>query len=143
MVKNKVRTKPSQLTARSMNVWRKFRYIVDKVEQWNSFARKKKDLFGFIDILAMSPSCGDLIGIQVTSKSNMLARAKKICMDKKMEAQAWLVNKTHRLYIEGWYKNDRNKWEEEIWEICLDSPTGLTVRNVKSNKLIRIRRGTT
>jgi hypothetical protein len=39
-------------------------YIVSKVEQYNKFSQHKKDLFGFIDILAIKP--GEILGIQAT-----------------------------------------------------------------------------
>lgn len=49
--------------------------LVAIVEHWNSFAKIRQDLFGFIDILAVRN--GVLVGIQATSRSNLSARINK------------------------------------------------------------------
>ena len=47
------------------------------VEYWNPFARVRKDLFGFIDILAINDE-GEVLAVQTTSYTNINARCKKI-----------------------------------------------------------------
>lgn len=49
--------------------------LVAIVEHWNSFAKVRQDLFGFIDILAVRN--GVVVGIQATSGTNLSARLKK------------------------------------------------------------------
>ena len=51
-------------------------YLVENVEKYNTFSRKKNDLWGFIDFLAIRRD--EVLAIQVTSKSNMSARRKKM-----------------------------------------------------------------
>lgn len=51
-------------------------YIAAVVEHYEAFSGHKHDLFGFIDILAVGD--GETVGIQVTSRSNMASRRRKI-----------------------------------------------------------------
>jgi hypothetical protein len=46
------------------------------VERWNPYARKSIDLFGVIDIVAITPN--GILGIQVTSGTNHAGRRQKI-----------------------------------------------------------------
>ena len=52
-------------------------YIVAKCESYNAFIKRKKDLFGFLDYLAIHPIEKRLLAIQTTSKSNLSTRIKK------------------------------------------------------------------
>ena len=47
------------------------------MEKWNSWGRVRQDLFGIVDVLAISEE-GDTVAIQTTSLSNVGARIKKI-----------------------------------------------------------------
>ena len=77
------------------------------VEVWNSFIRQRKDLFGFIDILALNGP--DTIAVQSTSWSNVSARAKKIADSEHLaavRAAGWTI------LIHGWKKNAKtNRYE--------------------------------
>lgn len=57
--------------AKSMN------WLIDKTERWIPYAKIKKDLFGFIDLLAIDPEY-NIYGIQTTTYANMNARIDKI-----------------------------------------------------------------
>lgn len=72
-----MKKKPKQQTAEVIKRLVNDGFRVDKVEHWNQFARKRKDLFNFIDLIAMKPN-HPLIGIQVTSRANVPSRVKKI-----------------------------------------------------------------
>ncbi len=51
-------------------------YTVGKTEYWNAFCKRRVDLYGCIDAVAMRH--GDpLLAIQVTSRSNVSSRMKK------------------------------------------------------------------
>jgi hypothetical protein len=63
-------------TQRALAELRELGYTHQKVEFWNQFSRRRVDLFGFIDILAITPEL--TIGIQVTAGSGHAARRKKI-----------------------------------------------------------------
>jgi hypothetical protein len=62
-------------------------YLVAKTEHWNAFARRRQDLFGVFDYVAVKAD--EIAGVQVTSRGNMAARRKKI---KKSEVYTpWLA----------------------------------------------------
>tara|TARA_R110000803_G_scaffold17341_5_gene46831 strand:+ start:191 stop:526 length:336 start_codon:yes stop_codon:yes gene_type:complete len=52
------------------------------VDYWDSFTRRTKDLYGCIDVLGTGPQ--GTIAVQVTSRSNMSSRRKKV-----LAADAW------------------------------------------------------
>ena len=65
-------------TARSLAYLRDKGYHVEVVEQNKRAGIKvwKVDLFGFVDLLAIRR--GEVLGVQVTSRSNVSSRVKKI-----------------------------------------------------------------
>ncbi len=74
----KTRRKPVSHTPRCLKLLRDQWKMphVQVVERWNSFARKRLDLFNFIDIVAVGE--GKILGVQVTSDTNHSARQRKI-----------------------------------------------------------------
>lgn len=94
---------PTQLSKRMLE---KEGYLVEITEHWNSFARKRKDLFDFIDLLAIKKDA--IIGIQTTSASNLSARVKKI----QAHPNYPLVKEAGiAIIVHGWKKNKSNRWE--------------------------------
>lgn len=63
-------------TARALIELRKLGYCVQVVERWNAFARCRQDLFGVVDVIALGAN--EVLGIQVTSRSNHSTRVKKV-----------------------------------------------------------------
>ena len=51
-------------------------YVAQTVERWDAYTRRKYDLFGIIDILAVGN--GETFAVQVTSRGNMSSRRRKI-----------------------------------------------------------------
>lgn len=99
-------------TTYTMKLFRKFGYTVWKTEYWCSFSRKRKDLLGFIDVIAFDE--GEIIGVQDTSVGNMRARVKKILASPL--AWDWLQEDSRTIIVVGWEKV-KNRWtyrEEEI-----------------------------
>jgi hypothetical protein len=86
-------------------------YLVENVEKYNTFSRKKNDLWGFIDFLAIKRD--EVLAIQVTSKSNMSARRKKMTehenIGKVREAGI-------RIELWGFYK-EKNRWQVKIEDL--------------------------
>lgn len=78
--------------------------LVEVVEKWNSFSGKRNDLFGVFDILAVGH--GHTLGVQVTSRSNMAARIKKI---KEQGILGTLKEAGWQIVIHGWDKHE-NRW---------------------------------
>lgn len=71
------------------------------VEYWNAFARKRRDLFGIIDVVGLHGN--KTMGIQTTSDNNISARVNKIIESgelDKLEQCGWLIA------VVGWRKKN-------------------------------------
>ena len=99
---------PSQ---RSIKHLRDDGYQVANVETFNYFTKRKHDLFGCIDLLAIGN--GETLAVQVTSKSNMSARVKKI---EESEALPEMLRSGWRVIVHGWWKNKSNRYELKVFE---------------------------
>lgn len=104
--------------------------MVDSSESQNPFSGKRKDLFGFIDLVALDPDRGT-IGIQVTSGSNHAARRKKILTDCREAALMWL-RCNNLIEIWSWSKRKVKRggkavrWTPRVEQITLESFDGDT-----------------
>jgi len=87
----------------------------DVVERWIPGANIRKDLFGFIDIVAVGEWT---FGIQSCSYSGISARVKKIKESKEMYEHLLLLD--WRLYVIGWHKV-KNRWVHRAVEIESDN----------------------
>lgn len=86
-------------------------YLVELVESYNAFTRRKHDLWGFIDFLAIKRD--EVLAVQVTSKSNMSSRRKKITEHPKVD----MVRMANiRIELWGFYK-EANKWQVKIEDL--------------------------
>ena len=99
------------LHARSVDYLRKQGCVVATVESYNHFTKRKKDLFGVIDILAIGNN--ETLAVQVTSKSNMSSRIKKI---EESEALPEMLRSGWRVIVHGWSKNTKNRFELKEFE---------------------------
>lgn len=93
---------PTQLTIRQLRQdgWP----CVEVVEHWNPHARIRKDLFGFIDVLAVGPR--GTLAIQATSAGHTAARVRKIGESDNVAAvreAGWEIR------VWGWQKQ-KNRW---------------------------------
>jgi hypothetical protein len=87
--------------------------IADVCEKWNSFTNQRKDLFGWVDIIALEEN--STWGIQCTSTSNVKARINKICQDCKTTALAWL-KAGNKIEVIGWSKRGA-KGKRKLWQV--------------------------
>ena len=81
-------------------------------EHYNYYARKKQDLWGFVDIIALKP--GQILGVQTTTASNMLARIKKIADHENVGAvreAGWTI------HVHGWHQDDKRKWHCKVKDV--------------------------
>ena len=92
-------------TQMSMKLLREEGYLVAVVEKWHQFARIRQDLFGFIDLLAIRKD--EILGVQVTSASNMSARRNKIADHDNIGP---VRESGMRLELHGWEKKG-NRWQ--------------------------------
>jgi hypothetical protein len=99
---------PSQRTVAHL---RKLGYQTANVETYNSFTKRKKDLFGVIDILAIGN--GETLAVQVTSKSNMSSRIKKI---EESEALPEMLRSGWRVIVHGWWKGTNGRYQLKEFE---------------------------
>ena len=105
-----MKTSPTQLSLKEL---RKACDSVAVVEHWNPHARIRQDLFGFVDILALSGP--DTIAVQATSWANVSARAKKIAESPHVDS----VRKAGwKILIHGWRKNKKtNRYELKALDV--------------------------
>jgi hypothetical protein len=99
------------LSLRSKKMLEKQGYTVATVEYYNAFTKRKHDLYGCIDLLAVGN--GETLAIQVTSKSNMSARIKKI---EDAPALPEMLRSNWRVIVHGWWKNSSNRYELKTFE---------------------------
>ena len=88
-------------TTRTLKQLRKFGAIADVAEHWNPHAMRRKDLFGFVDIVAVHET--SIIAVQCTAYSGISARVNKIVEECAEPATAWL-NAGGRIEVWGWRK---------------------------------------
>lgn len=100
--------------------------FVEVTERWNPFARIRRDLFQFIDVLAIRAN--ETLAVQTTSGPNVAARFAK--MQVLPSVVHWLECPTRKIVIHGWSKRGprgkRKQWSCREIEIVLDQ-TGLPI----------------
>lgn len=99
------------LTQRTTKLLQEQGYMVATVEYYNSFTRRKHDLFGCIDLLAIGN--GETLAVQVTSKGHMSDRIKKI---ENSDALPEMLRSGWRVIVHGWSKNKSNRFEVKEME---------------------------
>jgi len=99
------------LSQRTTKHLREQGYLVATVEHYNSFTRRKHDLFGCIDLLAIGN--GETLAIQVTSRSNMSARIKKI---QDNLALPEMLRSKWRIIVHGWDKGTNGRYRLKEFE---------------------------
>lgn len=80
-------------------------YTVAICEYWNQWARRRVDLFGFIDLLCIREN--ETVAVQTTSGSNVSARVHKIAEHENIG----VVRKAGwRVIVHGWSKNSKGRY---------------------------------
>lgn len=98
-------------TQRSLKLLRDEGYTVAIVEHWNGFVKKRYDLFGFIDLLALRGD--ETLAVQTTSYSNVSARVNKIADHENVAA----VRKAGwGIAVHGWHKVG-NRWQVRVVDL--------------------------
>ena len=99
-------------TKRSLDYLREQGYHVEIVEHWNPFARIRKDLWGWCDILAIRK--GEVLAVQVTA-SAVSDRIKKIMAS---DTLALVRDANIRVVVHGWRKSAKtNKYVLRVEDI--------------------------
>lgn len=107
-------------TARTLHECRQRGWIADVTERWIGKApfAKRKDLFGFIDVLAIDTTTNQLVAIQCTSGSNCSARISKILHECETASLA-LAKAGVRLEVWAWKKYAR-KVARRSWRVRVE-----------------------
>lgn len=84
-------------------------------EYWNSFARKRVDLFGCIDILCIGN--GETWAVQTTS-TGVSSRVKKI---QESEYFPVMLESGWRVFVHGWSKNTKGKMKHRVVELTSEN----------------------
>ena len=103
------------LIARSREFWEanEISCVTDKTEYFSTFSKRSKDLFGFVDFVAITGMGSDapqVYYVQSTSYDNMLARMKKILDEPCLPIAEALVDAGTGVVVEGW-KKEGNRWQ--------------------------------
>lgn len=118
--------------ARSLELLRNHNFICQTVEYFNPWAKIRKDLFGFIDIVAVSTTGGKgVLGVQSTTGSNMSNRIKKILSIP--DTKHWLMA-ANQIQLHGWRKvkqgGSRLTWKPLIYQMGFDGNGVISVQDV-------------
>ena len=120
-------------TQRTLAELRKQGYRAGIVERWLRYAGtfgKRQDLFGIIDIIAISPYI--TLGVQCCS-TGMQEHWNKLTVEKNQESYDWLQSPDRKLQIWGWRKLRKkgliksgakkkgHYWEPRIFHVTLES----------------------
>ena len=105
LIINHFQIKMTSLNQRAIAIYKNKGYICDTVESYNSFTKRKKDLFTIFDVVAVGNK--ETVGIQLTSKSNMSARIRKIT---ESDALPYLLSAGWRVVVMGFYKQPNGRW---------------------------------
>lgn len=99
-------------TQRSLAYLKAEGYTVAIVEHWNSFTRRRHDLFGMFDLLAVR--AGETLAVQTTSGSNVSARVRKISDSELIGAvrdAGWVV------HVHGWRKGANGRYSLRVEDL--------------------------
>jgi hypothetical protein len=99
-------------TARSVEHLRACGWTVGVVEQRIPHTNITRDLYGFIDLLAIRGA--ETMAVQVTSGSNVSARVHKIAESEHVGAvrtAGWAI------VVHGWRKNARGEWTLRVVDV--------------------------
>ena len=112
-------------TQRSLRYLRDLGYTCEVVEHFNSHTKRRKDLFGFGDILAVGNNTTILV--QTTTGANMAERERKIITECATTARAWL-RAGNEIELHGWrglaaYRKDGKRKKHDRWEVRLSAVT--------------------
>ena len=98
-------TKPAVLTPRSVALLEAEDWLCWRVEYYNAFTKRRHDLFNLFDLLALKRD--RIMGVQITSLSNMSSRRNKI-------AESPYIGRIRESGMEvelmGWFKNKSGRW---------------------------------
>jgi hypothetical protein len=88
-------------TQRSLAHARSLGFTVAVSEHWNHFGKRRVDLFGAFDLLAVRPDAAGVLGVQATTGDNAAARVRKLVENPAV--RVWLLA-GNTAEVWGWSK---------------------------------------
>jgi len=95
-------------------------YIAQKVEYWNSFGRKKIDLFGFVDVVGLHSNQIGVTGIQSCDRFDINRHFDKMKESCEVSVLVWL-KAGNILCFHGWDKLHRGLTRLKIVQVMLNN----------------------
>ncbi len=121
-----------QPTERTLTRLRKDGYLAQVVERYNHWSKRRSDLFGIIDIVAIHETAG-IKGIQATSFTNQAAHISK-CL-KEPRLVTWL-KAGGRFECWAWKKvrkqGNRKLWQPSVKAFDVEQDGSVSVRTVEA-----------
>jgi len=114
LIINHFRIKMTSLNQRAISIFVEKGYKCTVVESYCAFTKRKKDLFGIFDVLAVGNE--ETIGIQITSKANMSARVKKI---QESDFLPEILRSKWRVLVIGFYKKPNGRYDYKVLRILI------------------------
>lgn len=118
-------------TQRTLAYCRQRGWRAQVVEKWLAPARRRIDLFGFGDVIALDGLTGSVL-IQTTSATNAAARITKLVTECADAAEDW-IGAGNRIHVHGWRKGGargkRKVWLLNWWQVVRDGQ-GLVARRM-------------
>lgn len=99
-------------TARTLKHLRADGWLAEVVEKWIPGANVRKDLFSFIDVMAIRDD--QTLAVQVTSGSNVAARIKKI---EGLDTLGAVRKAGWAIHVHGWRKNSKGRYVLRVVDI--------------------------
>jgi len=100
-------------TTRTLALLKKEGYLSAIAEKYNSFIKRRFDLYGFIDVVGIKATEKGVLGIQATSGSNISARIKKSVAIPALKV--WL-QAGNRFEVWGFSKKGK-KGKRKLWTV--------------------------
>lgn len=101
-------------TQRSLAECKKRGWTAQVVEKWNHWAKRRVDLFGVIDIVALTP--GGILGIQASASGDHATHREKILAEPR--ALEWIRSKG-TLAIWSWGKKGP-RGKRKVWSLMIE-----------------------
>ena len=100
------------------------------VERYCHVTKRRHDLFGFLDLVAIAP--GQIVGMQVTSDSNYAARLAKVTGECEEPARAWL-SAGGVIVVQSWGLRQKRGSTRQTWQ---DRTTQVVVSGGDPSRLV-------
>jgi hypothetical protein len=110
-------------TARTLTYLRRAGYLAAVVEAWIPRIDRRRDLFGFADVLACHPRDGLFLLVQVTTGGHLAHRLKKA--KRRPELALWL-KAGGRVEVHGWIRRG-GRWSVRRVEVCRQDLAGVVL----------------